>query len=762
MKDKKVLIYAGTTEGRKLVSYLGRRGVRLHVCVATAYGESLLPEEENITVTHDRMDSGQMGEFMRQYEPDYVIDATHPYAREVTKNLKSACGAIQVPYLRLVRESEEQDSKENIYVESMDEAIRFLEQTEGNILVTTGSKELEAYTRLSDYQNRVYARVLSIGQVAETCEELGFSGRHLICMQGPFSVEMNVATMKEFEIAYMVTKESGLAGGYPQKCQAALEAGVKMVVIGRPEEEEGLSFEDMSKFLQKELELDNSWKVTLAGIGAGAKELLTAEVRQSCKEADILIGARRMIESVAEVGQSVYESYRPEDIIAYIKENPEYENVTVVLSGDTGFYSGAKKFLELTKDDSQITTKILPGISSIVYFASVLNIPWEDAALVSLHGRDENMIAILQENRKTFALVSNAEEIRQMFTKLTNYGLGDIRVKIGTELSYEKEEIQEGTVRSLIHYKGENLAVLYFENDHAGELPVIPAIPDEEFVRGEVPMTKEEVRSISLAKLHVRRESVVYDIGAGTGSVSVEAALVAVKGQVYAIEEKVEAQGLIRENSRKMRADNVVLVEGKAPDVLEELPAPDSVFIGGSRGKMTEILDLVRKKNPGVRIVINAISLETMMQVMEYIKDQDIDDEEVIQVSVSRAKQVGNYHMMQGQNPIYIISFTSNGIPKAHVYDNEEAFEEAELLPEESPFAGIQIISEEEIFGNNAVEDEKVPEDENTGNTEDAEDTGITESEDTVSEDILDNVFEVLKEENTEDTKVIKLTDDEV
>ena len=107
MKDKKILLYAGTTEGRKLASYLGRRGVRLHVCVATAYGESLLPEEKNITVTHDRMDSGQMGEFMRVFEPDYVIDATHPYAKEVTKNLKSACEVMQVPYLRLVRGSEE-------------------------------------------------------------------------------------------------------------------------------------------------------------------------------------------------------------------------------------------------------------------------------------------------------------------------------------------------------------------------------------------------------------------------------------------------------------------------------------------------------------------------------------------------------------------------------------------------------------------------------------------------------------------------------
>ncbi|MFR8714373.1 precorrin-6A reductase [Dorea sp.] len=672
MKDKKILLYAGTTEGRKLASYLGRRGVRLHVCVATAYGESLLPEEKNITVTHDRMDSGQMGEFMRVFEPDYVIDATHPYAKEVTKNLKSACEVMQVPYLRLVRGSEE--TKESICVENMDEAIKYLEKTEGNILVTTGSKELESYTRLTDYESRVYARVLSIGQVAVNCEELGFSGRHLICMQGPFSTEMNRAMLKEYDIAYMVTKESGLAGGYPQKCQAALEAGVKMVVIGRPEEEEGMNFEEMSKFLQKELELDNHWKVTLVGIGAGARDQVTLEAKRCCQEAELLIGAGRMIEAVAEVGQTIYEAYRPDEIISYIRENPEYENVTIALSGDTGFYSGAKKILELTKDDPQIETKVVPGVSSIIYFASKLGVTWEDAALVSLHGRKENLMAVIKENKKVFALVSNAEEIRQILTKMTEYGMGEVTVRIGTELSYKNEEIQTGTARSLLHYKGENLAVLYIENESGGESPVIPAIPDDTFVRGDVPMTKEEVRSISIAKLKIKKDAVVYDVGAGTGSISVEAAMVATQGNVYAIEQKVEAQELIRENARRMHVDNLHVIEGMAPEALEELPAPDCVFIGGSKGKLYEILDAIRKKNPFVRVVLNAISLETMMQVLKYTEENEIEEAEVIQVAVSRAKKVGSYHMMNGQNPIYVISFTSRPAKKEADPENEDDF----------------------------------------------------------------------------------------
>lgn len=133
-----------------------------------------------------------------------------------------------------------------------------------------------------------------------------------------------------------------------------------------------MNFEEMSKFLQKELELDNHWKVTLVGIGAGARDQVTLEAKRCCQEAELLIGAGRMIEAVAEVGQTIYEAYRPDEIISYIKENPEYENVTIALSGDTGFYSGAKKILELTKDDPQIETKVVPGVSSIIYFASKL------------------------------------------------------------------------------------------------------------------------------------------------------------------------------------------------------------------------------------------------------------------------------------------------------------------------------------------------------------------------------------------------------
>ena len=174
-------------------------------------------------------------------------------------------------------------------------------------------------------------------------------------------------------------------------------------------------------------------------------------------------------------------------------------------------------------------------------------------------------------------------------------------------------------------------------------------------------MTKEEVRTVSLSKLRLQEDSVCYDVGAGTGSVSVEMALRAWKGQVYAIEKKEDALALLKENRRKLATDNLEIVPGTAPEAMVELPVPTHAFIGGSSGNMNEIIRLLLDKNPGVRIVINCISLETIRELTLLETDSRITDLEIIQVQVSRAKTVGGYHLMQGENPIYICSFDFTG-----------------------------------------------------------------------------------------------------
>lgn len=179
---------------------------------------------------------------------------------------------------------------------------------------------------------------------------------------------------------------------------------------------------------------------------------------------------------------------------------------------------------------------------------------------------------------------------------------------------------------------------------------------DECFIRGDIPMTKSEVRAVSLAQLEIEKDSIVYDIGAGTGSVSVEAALAAERGKVYAFEQKEEGCRLICENRDRYGIGNLTVVRGTAPDSLTRYPAPDRVFIGGSGGNLEQILDAVFEKNREVRVVINVIALESLGRVTEYCRQCGIDPD-ITCVQVSRTQVRGGYHMMQGQNPVFIITF---------------------------------------------------------------------------------------------------------
>lgn len=266
LRNKRFIVYAGTTEGRRIIDFLLSQEAKVHACVATEYGESLLPENPLLTISHERQDVEEMKGLFRNYNPDYVIDATHPYAQLVTGNIKKACSESgrEKTYLRLLREESRdlQNHKllgkeslaseaEILWVDTVLEAVEYLQHTKGNILATTGSKELDLYTKLPDYRNRLYARVLSVKSVVEKCDALGIVGRHLICMQGPFSLEMNKATIRDFQISYMVTKESGNIGGFEEKRQAAQETKTTLIVVGRPDQEKGYSYEELETYLQQ-------------------------------------------------------------------------------------------------------------------------------------------------------------------------------------------------------------------------------------------------------------------------------------------------------------------------------------------------------------------------------------------------------------------------------------------------------------------------------------------------------------------------------
>lgn len=246
-----ILIFGGTTEGRELAQWLVERGHIPTVSVATDYGKQLL--SPSVPVLCGRMERVQMADCITQKGFSLVIDATHPYAAQASDNIRTACEDAGVEYVRLLRQAGKVEG--DVQVDSTAQAAEFLRETTGNILLTTGSKELEAFACVEDYAQRIYPRVLPTVEVLQKCLELGYAGSHIIAMQGPFTRACNAALMQQYEIRWMVTKASGAPGGFADKIAAAKDAGAKVMVIGRPRQEQGMDMKQVQQMLMQRLYL---------------------------------------------------------------------------------------------------------------------------------------------------------------------------------------------------------------------------------------------------------------------------------------------------------------------------------------------------------------------------------------------------------------------------------------------------------------------------------------------------------------------------
>ena len=715
---KKIVIFAGTTEGRRLSELLADAGIAHTVCVATEYGEIVMREQTDTTeaaradgqplvkLHRGRMDREQIREFLQDEGYEIVVDTTHPYARVVTENIRSAVDSLkssgkeaQLPiYLRLEREiagaAEADDSAANIrYFENNTDCAKALENTEGNILLTTGSKELSVYCASGRLKDRLYVRILPGRESLELCMERGIQGRQILALQGPFSTELNAALLKQYDIRHMVTKNSGRTGGYQEKVQAAEMLGIPVYVIEpaqmSPMSEnlmgtDTFSFAGICGKLEQlcgcKLSQKGSMEICLAGIGMGSQDIMTKEVQHAIETADILLGAERMIEGYsARIEKKPY--YTTTQILPYLEKLQESEilaqreslRVTVLFSGDTGFYSGGRKLYVALQEAVAAgglkgRVKILPGLSSVAYLAARVGESYEDAAILSMHGKKLNRLAVtVESHEKVFLLTSGSEDIREIGRMLTEAGLTDCEVVAGWQLSYPEENIRILTPGQCAAVREEGLYTCLIRNPHPQPERLTHGRVDTCFLRDDsgmegklrrTPMTKEEVREVSICKLHLTKGAVVYDIGSGTGSVAVEIAGLSGQLQVYAIERKPEAVELLQKNREHFGMNNMQIIEAAAPEGLEELPTPTHAFIGGSGGRLLEILQVLYRKNPRMRIVINAISMETIAELREVLAAFPVEEEEILQMQVNRVRKLGSYHLPQAENPVWICSFT--------------------------------------------------------------------------------------------------------
>lgn len=403
-------------------------------------------------------------------------------------------------------------------------------------------------------------------------------------------------------------------------------------------------------------------KVFIIGLGIGSLEYMHNKALETIESCDCLIGAKRMLQDFMNLNKQTYENSNPEKICGYINQG-EYKTYGVLVSGDSGFYSISKNITGILKNIAEIQVENIPAVSSLQYFASKLDLSWDNIKYVSAHGRNIKIIPNIIFNKKTFILTSNDLAPNNICEILTKKRLGHLKVSVGENLSYSNERIVEDKAAAIAEMQFESLAVMLVHNDDSISLEEgYRSIRDEEFITGKAPMTKSEVRTVSVAKLNLRSSSTVYDIGAGTGSVSIEAALKLHKGTVYAVEKDVDAAALIERNIEKFKTYNVEVIRGTAPEAIKELPKPDACFIGGSSGNMDDIINAVLKKNPYVNVVINTITLQSLNEAINCIEKYKFENVEIINVSVAKSKKAGKYDLMMGQNPIYIISGKGSGV----------------------------------------------------------------------------------------------------
>ena len=393
-------------------------------------------------------------------------------------------------------------------------------------------------------------------------------------------------------------------------------------------------------------------KITLVGMGSGTFDSVTMQGAEALHEATLIIGAKRLLENLPDsCTQNRIAMYKIGEILSVLETTKE-QNITLVYSGDTGFYSGASALCR-ELDERHIGYTVIPGVSSVQLLSAAIHEPWQNWNLVSAHGCVCDPVAACSMGKPTFFLTGGEVTPAVICAKLTEAGLGDVQAVVGENLGTPQQKISKNAVRKISESVFAPLCVLLVESC---EVPVrrVPGLPDEVFIRGKTPMTKQEVRAAALAKLAVTPTDTLWDVGAGTGSVSVEMALAAPMGQVYAVECDADACTLVRQNQAKFAASNLTLIAGKAPEALQNLPAPDAVFIGGSKGNMQAIVDAALAANPQTRLCIAAIALETLQQSIAALAAHGLAAQ-VTQIAVSRSKAAGSLHLMMANNPVFLI-----------------------------------------------------------------------------------------------------------
>ena len=469
----KILIFSGTTEGRRLSEMLSEAGIRHFVCVASEYGSEVMSTDSLAAIRVGKMNENEMEDYLndeRFGESDVIVDATHPYAKEASDNIKAAAARSGCTLYRVCRKSEDR-GRCSVY-SSMDDFARSIDKSDGNILLTTGTNTLERYCGIVSEGTlaRTYVRVLPATESLDICRDLGIKSSHIIAMQGPFSEEMNRAVMRQYLIRHVLTKDSGESGGFTEKINAAAGLGVSIHLLERPDEDDGLGIEEVYEKITGHPYV-RELKVILAGAGMGSDRIMTRQVSDAVAHSDAVFAAKRILDGIS--AKRKYEMYNADAISHVLDENNDIRTAVVLFSGDTGFYSGAGSAYEkLCKLYPDADIRFMPGISSVSYLAAKLGENYDGAVITSIHGRNseddiKRLVSDIRHNKKTFALMSGDSDVRMVCRQLLAT-CPDVLVCIGKNLSYEDEKITKISCEEATQFTSDGIITVLFINRTPG------------------------------------------------------------------------------------------------------------------------------------------------------------------------------------------------------------------------------------------------------------------------------------------------------
>lgn len=447
-----VFVFSGTSEGRELCEKLAAKDVLLHVFVATDYGEAVMKDHENITVSKGRLETKDMISLIEIERPEYIVDATHPHAKIVTENIKEACKATDKidKYIRVSRGMDVSNADKNlieetgILVSSVNEAVCALESfNDKNIMLATGVKELK-YFALSQFKQRLIVRVLPGMESLDAVYKEGLSTKQIIAMEGPFSEAMNIAMINEYNAGVLVTKNSGNRGGFIEKIRACKACGIKAIIIENNNDDNGVSISDAVQIICKSGCNEIKKHVDLVGVGICDSDYLLPIAKESIKNAEVLIGAKRMIQFGTKINPDAacFCEYNPKEVCEIIKAS-KAEKIAVLLSGDTGLCSGAKGIANSLSDViSDDCIRIIPGISSVSYFASKLRIQHSDYRFISLHDKKCDYMKYVTDGDGIIALCSGLNDVKEVCKNVFSCDVKtDFDIYAGKNFGSNDEEI---------------------------------------------------------------------------------------------------------------------------------------------------------------------------------------------------------------------------------------------------------------------------------------------------------------------------------